>query len=64
MNSFTCTLWVYSARLEPPESFEDPGVVPREQYSKKKRYSAHHTDASTLHSDEGRGQLRYASVSR
>ena len=27
-------------------------------------YSTHHMDASTLNSDEGRGQLRYASVSR
>lgn len=31
--------------------------VAREQY-KEKRYSAHHMDASTLHSDEGRSQLR------
>lgn len=31
--------------------------VIREQY-KEKCYSTHHTDASTLHSDEGRSQLR------
>ena len=31
--------------------------VAREQY-KEKCYSAYHMDASTLHSDEGRSQLR------
>lgn len=49
--------------------------VAREQYDpviglrtmtdqKEECYSVHHMDASTLHSDEGRSQLRKASVSR